>query len=221
MPTHKEPDAQHPNPEHSHSQPGYETTDVNINGILVFLASLGVFIVVFFVLCFGMGKLINEALVKSDGPTTRWHATEKEGGKLDNMANNAEEMQKQLQVMTQNFPTPRLEVDDGNQDLADMRAREDLLLDYYSWANPQHTKVRIPIERAMEIMTESGKLAVAPAAANEDVAKMTAASQIPVTAPLTNGSAPTSYEIQMNQTREQQMKLGHPEGGQARVEQPK
>ena len=37
--------------------------------------------------------------------------------------------------MTQQFPTPRLETDDGNQDLADLHAREDLLLDYYSWVD--------------------------------------------------------------------------------------
>ena len=30
------------------------------------------------------------------------------------------------------FPTPRLETDDGNQDTADLHAREDLLLDHYS-----------------------------------------------------------------------------------------
>ena len=34
--------------------------------------------------------------------------------------------------MTQTFPTPRLDIDDGNQDTADLHAREDLLLDHYS-----------------------------------------------------------------------------------------
>ena len=36
--------------------------------------------------------------------------------------------QEQLAKMTQQFPTPRLELDDGNQDLADLHEREDLLL---------------------------------------------------------------------------------------------
>jgi hypothetical protein len=217
----KEHDKQHPGPEHTHSQPGYETTDVNINGILVFIASLAVFVVVFFVLCFGMGKLINEALLKADGPTTAWHKAPQEGGPLQNMASSAEQMQKQLQLMTQNFPSPRLEVDDGNQDLADMRAREDLLLDHYSWANPEHTKVRIPIDRAMEILVQSGKLAVAPSPSEAEVAKMTGDNPIEVTLPLTNGSAPTAYEIEMNRQREQELKLRNPESGQAQLEQPK
>jgi hypothetical protein len=217
----KEHDKQHPGREHTHSQPGYETTDVNINGILVFIASLAVFVVVFFVLCFGMGKLINEALLKADGPTTVWHQAPKEGGQLQNMASSSEQMQKQLQLMTQNFPTPRLEVDDGNQDLADLRAREDLLLEHYSWANPEHTKVRIPIDRAMEILVQSGKLAVAPSPSEAEVAKMTGVTPIEVTPPLTDGSAPTAYEIEMNRQREQELKLRNPESGQAQLEQPK
>lgn len=218
---HKEEDLQHPSPQRSRSQPGYETTDVNINNILVFIASLAVFVVVFFILCFGIGRLINEALLKQDGPTTRWHQTEAPGGHLNNMASNAGELQKQMQGMTQNFPTPRLEVDDGNQDLTDLREREDLYLEHYSWANPEHTKVRIPIERAMEIVAQSGHLAVAPEAADKTAEQMTAANQPEVTLPLTNGSAPTSYEIQMNLIREQRLKEARPEGGQARVEQPK
>lgn len=221
MHTPKKSDPQHPNPEHTHSQPGYETTDVNIRGIVVFLASLGVSVLVFFVLAFGIGKLINEALVKSDGPTSRWHQAEQEGGHLNNMANNAAELQKQMQSVTQNFPTPRLEIDDGDADLADMRIREDLLLNHYSWANAQHTKVRIPIERAMELLTGNGRLAVAPSAADPQIAKMTGASHPPVTAPLTNGSAPTAYEVEMNETHEQRMKDTHAEGGQAQMVPPK
>ena len=40
--------------------------------------------------------------------------------------------QQELQQMTNVFPTPRLETDDGNQATADLHAREDLLLDHYS-----------------------------------------------------------------------------------------
>jgi hypothetical protein len=150
-----------------------------------------------------------------------WHQAPKEGGQLQNMASSSEQMQKQLQLMTQNFPTPRLEVDDGNQDLADLRAREDLLLEHYSWANPEHTKVRIPIDRAMEILVQSGKLAVAPSPSEAAVAKMTGVNPIEVTPPLTDGSAPTAYEIEMNRQREQELKLRNPESGQAQLEQPK
>ena len=39
-----------------------KSTDVNVSGIVVFLASLVAFVVVFFIFCFGMGKVINTAI---------------------------------------------------------------------------------------------------------------------------------------------------------------
>ena len=35
---------------------GYEVTDVNVNGVVVFMASLGAFVLVFFIFCLGMGR---------------------------------------------------------------------------------------------------------------------------------------------------------------------
>ena len=53
---------------------------------------------------------------------------------LGNLPNNPE-MQNKVAELTQQFPTPRVQVDDGNQDVADLHAREDLLLDNYSWVD--------------------------------------------------------------------------------------
>ena len=64
--------------------------------------------------------------------------------------------QQQLQQLTRAFPTPRLQDDDGNQDTADLHAREDLLLDNYSWVDRSKGTVRIPIERAMELIAQRG-----------------------------------------------------------------
>ena len=46
--------------------------------------------------------------------------------------------------------------------MADLHAREDLLLNNYSWVDQAQGKVRIPIERAMELIAQRG-LPVAPA----------------------------------------------------------
>ena len=48
--------------------PGYEVEDVNVGGIVTFIAGLSGFLVIFFVFCFFMGKAINYALAKQDGP---------------------------------------------------------------------------------------------------------------------------------------------------------
>ncbi len=39
--------------------PGYETTDVKVGGIAVFLAGLFGVVIIFFFFCFGMGRVIN------------------------------------------------------------------------------------------------------------------------------------------------------------------
>ena len=69
MPTHDPIEPQKPGP----ASAGYEVTDVNVRSIVVFLASLIAFVGVFFVFCFGMGKVINNAIQEHDGPPNKWN----------------------------------------------------------------------------------------------------------------------------------------------------
>jgi len=71
--------------------------------------------------------------------------------------------------------------------------------------------VRIPIERAMELIAQRG-LPLAPTAAREPL--MTADSEQTVSAPLTNGFARTGYEQEMMQVQAQQQKHGERAEGQ-------
>src|SRR5271156_5378693 len=177
--------------------PGYETTDVNVNGVAVFLAGLFGFVLIFFVFCYGMGKVINTALEKQDGPADKWHpmstleATGSDGKRQD-MTSNAEMQQKELQQMTSSFPTPRLDIDDGNQATADLHAREDLLLEHYSSDPGEPGTIRIPIEHAMELIAQRGLPVAAEGAATP---LMAGDSKPEVQAPLTTGFARTGYEL--------------------------
>jgi hypothetical protein len=201
MPTHDPVDHQNPGV----PSPGFEVTDVNVNGVVVFLASLFAFVGVFFVFCFGMGKVINTAIEKSDGPLNKWNqigALPK--GKRQDLTSNAVMEQQQLNEMVQRFPTPRLQTDDGNFDITEIHLREDLLLDHYSWVDRSSGKIRIPISRAMEMV--AGKLPVAP---NQPTEPLMAGDREPeVTAPLTDGFARTAYEQQYLETLEQQRERG-------------
>jgi hypothetical protein len=210
MPTHDPIEPQHPGPENV----GYEVTDVNVNGIVVFLASLGAFVAVFFVFCFGMGKVINTAILKSDGPPNKWNMIGAQPqGKRQDLTSNAVMEQNQLNQMVQRFPTPRLQTDDGNQEIAEMHTREDLLLDNYSWVDRSSGKVRIPIARAMQIIAQHG-LPVAPQ--EEQPEPLMAGDRVPVvTPPLTDGFARTGYEQQYLETLEQQRLRGERSGEQA------
>jgi hypothetical protein len=194
-------------------QAGYEASDVSATGVAVFLAALMAFIVVFFVFCFGMGKVINNQLVKRDGPPNKWNSLEQGSGAVPkNMASNPALEQQQLQQMTQRFPTPRLQNDDGNQDLADMHVRESLLLDHYSWIDRSQGKVRIPIERAMELIAqrlpvaqsaEPGQPSAPTYGETPEGAPMEAGDNgiVLPPAPLTNGFAPTGYEQELAASR--------------------
>jgi len=176
---------------------GYEVTDVSVPGIAVFLIGLFISVGVFFVFCFGMGKVINNALIKRDGPPNKWNASSAaQSGKLENMQSNPAGEQKQLEQLTQSFPTPRLQTDNGSQDLVDLNRREDLLLDHYSWVDQSHSKVRIPIERAMELIAQRGLPVEARPASTEP---LMFGDKVPlVRVPLTDGYAITAFEQEEN-----------------------
>ena len=193
-------------PEKIDTSAGFEQSDVKITGILVFITALSIFVVVTAILCYGIGKVINARMNKEDGPNTRWTKTV-DVRQLGNLPNNPD-LQNKVAELTQQFPTPRVQVDDGNQDVADLHAREDLLLDSYSWADPAHTKVRIPIERAMQLIAQRG-LPVAPAIQTTPL--LTGDSTPKLQVPLTDGFARTGFEqeeaaAQAIQTRQQEGK---------------
>ena len=173
---------------------GFEVTDANVGGIAAFVIALFISVVVFFVFCFGMGKVINNGLDRADGPVNKWHAANQIAPRKA-IQSSPQLQQEQLAKLTQQFPTPRLETDDGNQDLADLHDREDLLLNYYSWIDRSKGTVRIPIERAMEIIAHKG-LPVAPQ--EQEQQAMMGDSRPTVQMPLTNGFAPTAYEQQLH-----------------------
>ena len=191
-----------PRPDEIDASAGFERTDANVTGIMVFLTALAIFVAVTGFLCYGIGKVINAHMNKEDGPNSKWTKTV-DVRQLGNMPSSPE-LQNKMAEITQTFPTPRVQTDDGNQDVADLHAREDLLLSNYSWVDQSKGTVRIPIEQAMELIAQRG-LPVAPTVQTQQ--PMTGESAPTVTVPLTNGFARTSYEqeqAQQEAVRQQQ-----------------
>jgi hypothetical protein len=193
---------------HTAENPGYEVEDVNVGGIVTFVGGLAAFVVVFFFFCFLMGKIINYKILELDGPTDKWHAAAPSlgatphGEKRDDLTSNAAMEQKQLSEMANSFPGPRMQADDGNQDTADLHAREDLLLDNYSSSSDlQGGAVRIPIERAMQLVVERGL--PKPAVAATEAPLMFGETKPVIVAPLTTGFARTGYEQETIEARNQ------------------
>jgi hypothetical protein len=237
-PTHNAPSGDfmtlHQGTDDDSMRAGYELADANVKGAATFLVVLSASVVVVFVLAFGIGKLINLELIRQDGPPTRW--SELAGVKPGNMESNPQIEQQQLQQMVARFPTPRVQRDDGNLDVARMHAREDMFLDHYSWVDAQHQVVRIPITRAMELLAQRGLPVEGqqPAPASGSAGKRAASTQAPsnpqpqqpmfgdavhtITAPLTDGFARTGPELRLIQTQQQRMETGSGPGSPEKVQ---
>jgi len=190
MHTHNGHDAGENEPREIDTSLGYEKSDVGIRGILVFLVAIGIFTVVIGVFAFGFGKVLNAKLRNDDGPANKWSKTV-DVRSLGNLPSSPA-LQDKMAELTQNYPTPRVQTDDGNQDVANLHAREDILLENYTAVEGSQGKVRIPIERAMELIAQRG-LPVAPEV--ESAPLLTGDSKTEaVTIPLTSGFARTGYE---------------------------
>lgn len=199
-------------PEH----PGYETTDVNVSGVLVFIAGLVGFVAVFFVVCFFIGKMVNSQLAKDDGPMDKWHAAYAPAKTGDGLTSNPVFEQRSAAQIVKTFPAPRLDADDGNSSTAELHAKEDLLLENYSQVDGTPNAVRIPIDRAIELTAERGLPLAASAKTVQAESKMTAAAAPVVKAPLTSGFARTGYEQEKIAEREQKLEFAKEEKKEAK-----
>jgi hypothetical protein len=205
MPTHNQPDSGHdPEKPEVDASAGYERSDASVTGIAVFMTSLLIFVGVVGLLCYGIGAWFNARMNREDGPNSKWTKTV-DVRQLGNLPSNPE-LQNKIAEITQTFPTPRVQTDDGNQDVADLHAREDLLLNNYTWVDQSKGTVRIPIGQAMQLIAQRG-LPVAPAVNMQ--APMTGDTVPTVPVPLTNGFARTSFE--QEEAQEEAARVQHGE----------
>ena len=205
----------HPAPKQDAEHPGYEVTDVNTGGVVVFIGGLLAFLLVFFVLCYALGGAINGGLLKQDQAAAARNplgtASPQELRKRgESLANNPEQEQKVASEIAQSFPTPRVPTDDDDSETADMHAREDLLLDHYTAADaadgPEGT-IHIPIDRAIQLVVQRG-LPKAATQVQQVQTGMTGDTTYVATAPLTIGFARTAYELDQMESREQRLASG-------------
>ena len=121
--------------------PGYETSDANTGAVLGFLAFL--FLVLVLTL-FGTWRLFRHYLVVEQQPAPA----------------------SSFSGVRQIPPQPELEVN-GREDLLKTYARQQQELETYSWEDRKAGTVRIPIERAMDLLLQKGLPVVLPGAGDE------------------------------------------------------
>jgi hypothetical protein len=117
------------------SSPGYETRDANARGVFGFLVVLSIVLAFTAIVCWGLFKHYSAGRA-SLMPTSPFSNT------------------RQLPAGPQLQVNPR-------QDLLKFKAQQEHSLESYSWENKEDGTVRVPIERAMEMLLKQG-LPVAP-----------------------------------------------------------
>jgi hypothetical protein len=110
---------------------GHELSDLNPKSIALFAVALAVIIALVFGTVYVMSQLFLKAAVRSQTTPSP------------------------LSYTGEPAPAPSLEVNPG-RDLKTMRAEEDKILKSYAWIDQEKNTVRIPIDRAIDILAERG-----------------------------------------------------------------
>jgi hypothetical protein len=144
----------------NHGHGDYERRDIGVSGVVYFLVGLAIF------------GIISHFLV-----TALFHYLERrseaEQAPVSPLATNAPADTRHLSVdyrdyLKQNFPTPQLEIDERTQ-LDKIRLEEEQTLSTYDYVDKNAGTVRIPIDRAMDLIAQRG-LPVRAQAATEEAA---------------------------------------------------
>jgi hypothetical protein len=129
----------------------YERRDIGITGVLYFLLGLAVAGLLVHFLVTGLYSYLQKRsetdqpplnpLVTNAPKDTRHIPPEYKGSYED--------------YLNRNFPAPQLEIDERTE-LNKDRLREEQTLNTYGWVDQKAGTVRIPIERAMELIAQRG-----------------------------------------------------------------
>jgi hypothetical protein len=136
-----------PNPVKWSSHGAFERRDIGIGGVLWFLVGLAVAGVI---ITFAVNGFYHYLEGRSEAQQTP----------VSPLVTNAPKDTRHLPTdykdyLKQNFPSPQLEIDERTQ-LDQIRLNEEETLATYGWVDQKAGVVRIPIERAMDLIAQRG-----------------------------------------------------------------
>jgi len=131
-------------PANSASNSGYERQDIGAKGILYFLLGLAVAGVLVYFVVDGLYSFLNK---RSDAQQEA----------VNPLVTNAPADTRNIGADYPQgaFPNPRLEVDERGQ-LNDIRIKEEQMLESYDYIDKNAGTVRIPIDRATDLIVQRG-----------------------------------------------------------------
>src|SRR5215469_8747920 len=143
-------------PVKSNGHPDYERRDIGIGGVLYFMAGLAVAAIIIHFVIAGMYRYLEhhaEAQQRALSPlvtnTVRDTRSLPPQFKTDQAGADYEK------YLQQNFPEPQLEIDERTE-LNKVRLSEEDRLSTYDYIDKDAGTVRIPIDRAMDLLVQRG-----------------------------------------------------------------
>jgi hypothetical protein len=128
--------------------PGFETEDLSPQGVFYFMAGLAIVGVLIYFIVVGMYRFLDAYDRSHQAPMNPMAV--KTGADPRTMSTG--EVREQVE---KTFPKPVLEYSERAQ-FGDYLAKQDLTLESYDWVDQKNGVVRIPIERAMDLIAERG-----------------------------------------------------------------
>jgi len=134
-------------PANSTGNGGYERSDIGVAPVLYFMLSLLVAGVFIYFLVDGIYSYLEKRSEAQQTPVSP-------------LVTNAPKDTRHLSAdykdyLKQNFPAPQLEIDERSQ-LDKIRIDEEETLSSYDWVDQKAGTVRIPIDRAMDLLAQRG-----------------------------------------------------------------
>jgi hypothetical protein len=134
---------------HGHNpDAGFEQEDLSPKGVLYFMGGVGLLGVVIYFILIGMYRFLDNYDKTHQGPANPMATTTG----MDPQSMSYRQIQEQAQ---QTFPKPVLEHSEQTQYLDELRKQNDVL-GSYDWVDQKNGVVRIPIDRAMDLLAQRG-----------------------------------------------------------------
>ena len=143
----------------------YERRDIRAADVIYFLIGLAIAVVFVYFIAKGVFRYLDKHYETGQAPVSPLvSAAPADTRRIPpEFGNNYEK------YLQQDFPAPQLEINERTE-LNDIRLREEDTLSTYGWVDQKSGAVRIPIDRAMDLLVERGlPVRSAPDAAPPDV----------------------------------------------------
>lgn len=139
--------ANNPNPVKWSSNGDFERRDIGIGGVLWFLLGLAVAGAIITFVVNGFYHYLDARSQAEQAPVSPL---------VTNVPKDTRHLSTDYKdYLNQNFPSPQLEIDERTQ-LDQVRLKEEEMLATYGWVDQKAGVVRIPIERAMDLIAQRG-----------------------------------------------------------------